>query len=67
MMLPRQNGPVGHCSYPFARDRAHVVAVAVMQIIHTRPHNPVRVIAAYLRDELNDIEQQVMSDLKVVD
>jgi hypothetical protein len=49
---------------PFTHDRAHVVAIAVAQIIKTRPHDPVRVVAAYLRDELTDIERQLIDDLR---
>jgi hypothetical protein len=50
-----------------AQDRAHVVAVAVIQIVDTHPNDPVRAVAAYLRDEFTDIEQQLMTDLKVSD
>ena len=47
-----------------AHDRAHAVAVAVVQIIKARPHNPVRAVAAYLRDEFTDIEHQLVVDLR---
>jgi hypothetical protein len=53
--------------HPFTQDRAHVVAVAVMQIVDTHPNDPVRAVAAYLRDEFSDAERQLMSDLKVDD
>jgi hypothetical protein len=49
---------------PFAHDRAHVVAIAVVQIIKTRPHDPVRAVAAYLRDEFTHIERQLIDDLR---
>jgi hypothetical protein len=52
-------------SRPFAQDRAHVVAVAVVQIVRTCPRDPVRAVAAYLRDEFSDLERQVTNDLKV--
>ena len=55
------------CNYVWAQDRAHVVAVAVIQIVDTHPNDPVRAVAAYLRDEFTDIEQQLMTDLKVSD
>jgi hypothetical protein len=50
-----------------AHDRAHIVAVTILQIIGTRPHDPVRAVAAYLRDEFSNIEHQLMSDLEVDD
>ena len=50
-------------SHPFAHDRAHVVAVAVMQIVHNRPHNPVHAVAAYLRDEFADVARQSAADV----
>ena len=49
---------------PFTHDRAHVVAVAVVQIIDIRPYDPVRAVAAYLRDEFTDIERQLIADLR---
>ena len=55
------------CNHPFAHDRAHVVAIAVMQIINTYPHDPVRAVAAYLRDEFNHIERQAINDLRLAD
>ena len=61
------NTPSENCNHPFAHDRAYVVAVAVVQIIKTHPHDPVRVVAAYLRDELSDIEHQLINDLRLSD
>jgi hypothetical protein len=55
------------CSDPFAHDRAHVVAVAIVQIVGTYQHDPVRAVAAYLRDEFSDIKRRLMGDLKVDD
>src|SRR6516165_2545590 len=50
-----------------AHDRAHVIAVAVTQIIDTHPHDPVRAVAAYLRDEFTDLERQPATDLRLSD
>jgi hypothetical protein len=52
---------------PFTHDRAHVVAIAIMQIVDTHPHDPVRTVAAYLRDEFTDIERQLVGDLRLRD
>ena len=48
-----------------AHDRAHVVAVAVIQIIDTHPHDRARAVAAYLRDEFTDLERQLTTDLRL--
>jgi hypothetical protein len=47
-------------SFNCAHDRAHVVAIAILQIIETCPHDPVRAVAAYLRDEFTDLERQAI-------
>jgi len=65
--MPKLNTPPGNFNHPFARDRAHVVAVAVIQIVDTHPHDPVRAVAAYLRGEFNDIERQLIGDLRPSD
>jgi hypothetical protein len=58
---------ISKAQHPFAQDRAHVVAVAVLQIVDTHPNDPVRAVAAYLRDEFSDIERQLINDLKISD
>jgi hypothetical protein len=51
-----------------ARDRASVVAAAIMQIIATAPeHEQHQAIANYLRDELSDIERQTRTDTNIPD
>jgi len=49
-------------SFNCAHDRAHVVAIAILQIIDAHPHDPVRAIAAYLRDEFSDLERQAVNE-----
>ena len=65
-MNTTNNNPAS-CNYVYAHDRAHVVAVAVLQIVDTHPNDPVRAVAAYLRDEFSDIERQLINDLKISD
>ena len=51
-----------------ARDRASVVAAAIMQVIATAPeHEPQQAIADYLRDELSDIERQTRTNTDIPD
>ena len=51
-----------------ARDRASVVAAAIMQIIATAPeHEQQQAIADHLHDELSDIERQTRTDTDIPD
>jgi hypothetical protein len=57
---------------PFAQDRAHRMAVELLQLIDVsqRPLNdPLlrRMVAAHIRDELADYEQQLIADLRPCD
>ena len=65
--MPKINTPPGSCNRPAAHDRAHVIAIAIMQIVSARPRDPARAVAAYLRDEFSAIEQQLIDDLRLRD
>jgi hypothetical protein len=64
MTLARRPRKSEDCTNPVAHDRARVVAVAIMRIVNAYPHDRVRAVAAYLRDEFNDVERQVIDDLR---
>lgn len=45
------------------RDRAAVVAAAILQIIATAPdHQRLQALENYLRDEITDIQRQAIAD-----
>jgi hypothetical protein len=57
----------GFCNIPAAavRDRAAVVATAVLQIVETAPCAQWRgQIETYLRDEFSDIAQQSLNEIR---